>query len=183
MTVPAPDVVVIGLGNLLRGDDAVGVRVIESLREARDRDPQALPSQTLLVDGGTLGLDLLGTMRDARAVVLVDATRSDGPPGAVSILRGDAVAGATGTRGDADPGAVGELLAIARMLGWLPADVSLVGIEVADIDAGVGMSPAVADALPVALDAVRAELDRIDLILATRMAGGGATTRMAGATA
>jgi hydrogenase maturation protease len=183
MTGPAPDVVVIGLGNVLRGDDAVGVRVIERLRAARDRDPQALPAQTRLVDGGTLGLDLLGTMRDARAVVLVDAARFGGALGAVSILRGDEITRATGTRCDAHPGAVGELLAIARLLGWLPTDVSMVGIEVAGIDVGVGMSRAVADALPVAVDAVRAELHRMDLILATRMAGGGVTARMAGATA
>lgn len=183
MTGPAPDVVVIGLGNVLRGDDAVGVRVVESLRTVRDRDPRALPAQIRLVDGGTLGLALLGTMREARAVVLVDAARFGGALGSVCVLRDDEIAGAVGHRDDATPGALGELLATARLLGWLPADVSMVGIEVADIDVGVGLSPAVADALPVAMDAVRAELHRMDLILATRMTGGGVTARMAGATA
>lgn len=182
MTSPAPDVVVIGLGNVLRGDDAVGVRVVESLRAAGDRDPQALRARTRLVDGGTLGLDVLGTMRDARAVVLVDAARFGGALGTVCVLRGDEIARGMGTRGDATQGAVAELLATARVLGWLPAEVSMVAIEVADIDVGVGMSPAVADALPVAMDAVRAELDRMDLVLAIRMAGG-VTAPMAGATA
>ena len=46
---------------------------------------------------------------------------------------------------------MGDLVAIAGLMGWLPADVAMVGIEVADIGVGVGMSPAVADALPVAM--------------------------------
>ena len=183
MTGPAPDLVVIGLGNVLRGDDAIGVRVVESLRSAVDRDPHALPAPTRLVDGGILGLDLLGTIRDARAVVLVDAARSGAAAGTVSVLRGDEVVRATGTRGAPPPGAVGDVVAIAGVMGWLPADVAIVGIEVTDIGVGVGMSPAIADALPVAMDAVRAELQRMDLFPATGMAGGGATARMAGATA
>ena len=183
MTGPAPDLAVIGVGNVLRGDDAIGVRVVESLRAAADGDPHALPAQARLVDGGTLGLDLLRTIRDARAVVLVDAAHLGGAAGTVTVLHGDDIAGAADPRGASTPGAVGELIAVARLLGWLPADVVLVGIEVADIDVGVGLSPAVAAALPVAMDAVRAELHRMDLIPATGMAGGGATARMAGATA
>jgi hydrogenase maturation protease len=183
MTGLGPDLVVIGLGNVLRGDDAIGVRVVEGLQTAVDRDPHALPVPTRLVDGGILGLDLLGTIRDARAVVLVDAARSGAAAGTVSVLRRHEIVHATGTRGDTAPGAVGDLVAIAGLMGWLPADVAIVGIEVAEIGVGIGMSPAIADALPVAMDAVRAELQRMDQIPATGMAGGGATARMAGATA
>jgi hydrogenase maturation protease len=182
MTGPARDLVVIGLGNVLRGDDGVGVRVVESLRTAVDRDQQAFPAHARLVDGGTLGFDLLGTIRDARGVVLVDAAHSGAAAGTVSVLRGHEVARAAGARGTA-PGAVGDLLAVADLMGWLPEDVAMVGIEVADIDVGVGMSPAVANALPGAIDAVRGELERMVLVPATAMARGGASARMAEATA
>ncbi len=57
------------------------------------------------------------------------------------------------------------------------------GIEVADIDIRIGMSSAATDALPVAVDAVRAELHRMDLVPATGVAGGRTTAHMAGATA
>ena len=183
MTGLAPDLAVIGVGNVLRGDDAVGVRVVEGLRMAVDCDPHVLPARTRLVDGGTLGLDLLRTIRDARAVVLVDAVHLGGAFGTVSVLRGDEIAGPAGHRDDTAPGALGELLATARLLGWLPGDLALVGIEVADIDFGIGMSPEVAGALPGAMSAVRAELHRMNLNPATGMAGGAATARMAGATA
>jgi hydrogenase maturation protease len=183
MTSPALDLAVIGVGNVLRGDDAVGVRVIEGLRTAVDRDPYALPAQTRLVDGGTLGLDLLKSIRDARGVVFVDAARLGGPVGTVSVLRGVEIARAADSSSATTRGAVGELIAVARLLGWLSTDVALVGIEVADIDVGVGLSTGVAAALPVAMDAVRAELHRMDLIPATGRSGVGATARMAGATA
>lgn len=183
MTGPALDLAVIGVGNVLRGDDGIGVRVVEGLRTAVGQDPRALPAGTRLVDGGTLGLDLLRSIRDARAVVFVDAARLGGPVGTVSVLRGAEVAGAADPGSDTAPGAVGELVAVAGLLGWLPADVVLVGIEVADVDVRVGMSPGVAAALPVAMEAVRAEIQRMDVIPATGVSGGGATARMAGATA
>ena len=183
MTGPALDLAVIGVGNVLRGDDAIGVRVVEGLRAAVAGDPHALPASTRLVDGGTLGLDLLRSIRDARAVVFVDAVRLGGPAGTVSVLRGEDIDGPARPPDDTHPGAVGELVAVARMLGWLPADVALVGIEVADIEVGVGLSAAVTDALPVAMEAVTSELHRMDLVPATGMTGDGATTRLAGATA
>ena len=58
------------------------------------------------------------------------------------MLRGEEIARAAGSGGGTAPGAVGELVAVAGLLGWLPADVALVGIEVADIDVRVGLSPA-----------------------------------------
>jgi hydrogenase maturation protease len=183
MTGPAPDLAVIGLGNVLRGDDAIGVRVVEGLRAVVAGDPHALPAGTLLVDGGTLGLDLLRSIRDARAVVLVDAARLGGPVGTVSVLRGEDIDDPACPPDGMHPGPVGELVAVARMLGWLPVDLALVGIEVADTGVGVGMSPAVTDALPVAMKAVGIELHRMDLVPAAGTPGDGATTALAGSTA
>jgi hydrogenase maturation protease len=183
MTGPAPDLAVIGLGNVLRGDDAIGVRVVEGLRAVVAGDPHALPASTRLVDGGTLGLELLRSIRDTRAVVLVDAARLGGPVGTVSVLRGEDIDGSPRPPDANCPGPVGELVAVARMLGWLPADLALVGIEVADTGVGVGMSSAVTDALPVAMEAVRIELDRMDLVPASGTPGDGATTPLAGVTA
>jgi len=183
MTGPAADLAVIGVGNVLRGDDAVGVRVVEGLRAVLAADPCAMRAQTRLVDGGTLGLDLLRSIRDARAVVLVDAVHLGASAGTVSVLRGEDIDSPARPLVGMNPGAVSELVAVARMLGWLPAEVALVGIEVADTGVGVGMSSAVTDALPVAMEVVGAELHRMNLVRATGTAGDRATARLAGATA
>ncbi len=183
MTAPALPLVAIGVGNVLLGDDAVGVRVIEGLRAIAAHDPQALPPDTRLVDGGTLGLELLGTVGMARGVVLVDAVRLGGAAGTVSVLHGDAIVSAGGHRDGRPASAVGELIAVAKLMAWLPEPVAMVGIEVADIEFGVQLSPVAEGALPAAMDAVRAELRRMDESSTTPTTGGFAAGPMAGATA
>lgn len=183
MTAAALPLVVIGVGNVLLSDDAVGVRVVEALRTMAAHDPQALPPDTRLVDGGTLGMDLLRVVEAARGVVLVDAVRLGGEAGAVSVLYGDAIVSAGGHRDGQPTSAVGELLAVARLMAWLPEPVAMVGIEVADIEFGVHLSPVVEGALPVAMDAVRTELRRMDELPTTPTTGRIGAGPLAGATA
>lgn len=158
MTGPEVPAVVIGVGNVLLGDDGVGVRAVEALRAAAAEDPTVLPADTRLVDGGTLGLDLLWTVSGARSLLLLDAVDLRQQPGTVSVLRGDAIAEAGGRWGTSAPGGVGELLAVARLAGWLPDDVALIGIQVGETGVGIGLSPGVRAALPIAVDAVLREL-------------------------
>jgi hydrogenase maturation protease len=183
VTAPALPLVALGVGNVLLGDDAAGVRVIEGLRALAADDPEALPPETRLVDGGILGLDLLAVISAARGVVLVDAVRLGGAVGAVTVLHGDAIVRAGGERDGQPASAVGELVAVARLMGWLPEPVALVGIEVAGIEPGMSLSPVVEGALPAAMDAVRMELRRMDGPPTTPTAGGTATGPLAGATA
>ncbi len=183
MNHPVAPLVVIGVGNVMLGDDAVGVRVVEALRAQAEAASGTVPSGTRLVDGGTLGLDLLDPVRESRALVLVDAVRLGGPAGEVRVLDGHAMGSAGGA---ADGGAgtpVGELLAVARLMGWLPTRVAMVAIEVGDLEAGVHLSPAVAGAIPAAVAAVRRELARMAFLLSNERQGGDPTRPMAEAMA
>ncbi len=73
---------VIGCGNLLRGDDAVGPVLIRRLLD------RGLPAGTEVADGGTSGMDVAFRMRGSRRVVLIDAATSGGEPGTVYRLDG-----------------------------------------------------------------------------------------------
>jgi hydrogenase maturation protease len=182
VTLPVQPLVVIGVGNILRRDDAVGVRVVESLREIQEHDPVALPDQTRLVDGGTLLMDLLPAVRGARGLVLVDALRLGEPEGTVSVQHGDAIVPVSGAGGQqASP--LGELLAAGRLMGWLPEPVALVGVEVTHIDFGTELTPVVAAVLPAAVDAVRQELRVMDEQIAALRFAGGSHTETTGAPA
>jgi hydrogenase maturation protease len=152
----------IGVGNVLLGDDGVGVRVVEALEAAARADPGLLPRDTRLVDGGTLGLDLLGTVRDARGLVLVDAVRLGGRAGDVRTLDAGDLDTLGRTPDGGTGGGVGELLAVARLMGWLPKEVAMVGIEVGELNIGLRLSPAVTGAIPAAVALVRRELRRMD---------------------
>ncbi len=152
--------VVLGVGNVLLSDDGVGVRVVQELARLTADDPRVVPSDTRLVDGGTLGLDLLQVACGARSLLLVDAVNLGLAPGTVTVLRGRAIAAAGGN--GAAPGGVGELLAMGRLMGWLPDQVTLLGIEAGDIGMGVGLSPGVEAAVPAAVEMARVELRALD---------------------
>jgi len=80
MTESAGNVLVLGIGNVLMGDEGVGVHVVRSLEKL------GVPEGVDLLDGGTGSFLLLDPMQRARKVILIDATLDDNPPGTVRRL-------------------------------------------------------------------------------------------------
>jgi hydrogenase maturation protease len=72
----ARPVVIIGIGNVLAGDDGVGVLAARSLEARTD-----LPAGIRILEAGTLGPDTLAYFEPDEAVVLIDAVRGGEPPG------------------------------------------------------------------------------------------------------
>lgn len=77
-------ILVLGLGNTLLTDEAVGVRVVEHLEGMPDAKDRGLK----LMDGGTMGLTLLVDMEDADAIIVIDAAVLGQEPGAVQVFEG-----------------------------------------------------------------------------------------------
>jgi hydrogenase maturation protease len=156
--VPAP--LVIGIGNILLRDEGVGVRVVVELERRFADGRLAAPPGTRFIDGGTLGLELLPMLADASALILVDAVNLGGPPGTVSVLRADEIEGTLA--GHVSPHQVGvaDLVAAARLMGVMPRDSSLIGIQPAAIDIGLDLTPRVETAVLYAMARVGAELER-----------------------
>lgn len=136
---------IVGCGNLLRGDDAVGPVLIRRLWE------QGLPDGVRCADGGTGGMDVAFQMRGVPHVILVDACTTESEPGTIFRV--------PGTEVEHLP-ALGQLnlhafrwdhaLAFAR---WLlkdayPREVEVFLIEAAQLDMGAPLSPAVEAAVP-----------------------------------
>jgi hydrogenase maturation protease len=151
---------VVGIGNTLLRDEGVGIHVVLKLEQQAADGRLALPQGTRFADGGTLGLDLLPMIAGASILVLIDAVKLGRPSGSVSVLRGDAIEGTLG--GHVSPHQVGvaDLIAAARLTGVMPEAASLVGIEPAEIEIGLDLTPAVEEAVPKAMVAVIAELNR-----------------------
>lgn len=143
---------VLGLGNLLLEDDAVGLKLLEAI--AAD---DGLDDTAEFVDGGTQGLGLLRYLAGRKRVVILDAIGLGATPGTVHVLRGAEVERLHVHRAStAHEGNALELLAVARLLGDLPEEVSIVGIEPEHVRTGIGVSPIVASALPqAAIEAAR----------------------------
>lgn len=161
MSRPDGPLLVIGVGNILLRDEGVGVRIVLELERLVSAGSIVLPIDTRLVDGGTLGLDLLPMIADARALVLVDAVDIDRDPGALTVLRDEEIHGALA--GHVSPHQVGisDLVAAARLIGVLPDQVALVGVQPDAIEIGLELTGPVEAAVPLAVAMVEAELERL----------------------
>ncbi len=69
---------VLGLGNLIMGDEGVGVHVVRAI------ESHALPASVECLDGGTGGFILLEPLQNADRIVLIDAAADGNPPGTVT---------------------------------------------------------------------------------------------------
>ncbi|GAB4222823.1 MAG: HyaD/HybD family hydrogenase maturation endopeptidase [Acidobacteriota bacterium] len=149
-------VAVLGIGNVLAGDDGVGPAVVRTLVARHEFEPEIV-----IEDLGTPGLDLVPHLAGADRVVLVDAVRAGATPGSVRVIeQRELLAGGAGPRvGPHDPG-LADALATLRFAGRAPRELVLVGIEPADVSTGVGLSETVRAALPEACKAVCARLRR-----------------------
>ena len=77
---PAPRILIMGVGNVLMGDEGVGVHAVRLL------DRRAWPAHVALLDGGTGGFHLLSHVGDCDILVMIDATLDGRPPGTVSVI-------------------------------------------------------------------------------------------------
>ena len=139
-------IAVFGVGNVLLGDDGVGSSVIHLLQSNYE-----FPDNVEIEDLGTPGLELLAHVAGHDVVIFVDAVAEDLAPGTVRIYDREAIVNASPALrvGPHDP-ALGDTLLALEFAGEGPAVALLIGIVAAETTSGVGLSPAVRAALPVA---------------------------------
>ena len=83
----AKPILVLGIGNILMGDEGAGVHLARALTERI----AALPAGTVILDGGTLGLELLDDVEEAGSLIVLDAVNMGGEAGTRCLLRGDEI--------------------------------------------------------------------------------------------
>lgn len=145
--------VVLGLGNILLGDEGVGVRVVEALAARYD-----LPPEVTLIDGGTSGMDMMDMLAGLDELIVVDALRTDKPPGTIVHLSGDAVPALFRTRISPHQLGLSEVLGALALLDEAPKSLTLVGVAPLDLDLGMTLSPTIAAQLDPLVERVVADL-------------------------
>ena len=121
----SPRLLVLGIGNLLMGDEGVGVHAIRALEKER------LPAGVDVLDGGTGGFHLLSCMGEYPSVIVIDATMDGGEPGTVRIAKPRFLGDYPRSLGAHDIG-LRDLLESAALLGPLPV-VHLITVSITDI--------------------------------------------------
>ncbi len=159
---PRP-LLILGLGNVLCGDDGLGVAAVERLRRSYE-----LPESVRALDGGTLGLTLLTQFQETDDAILVDAVRTDEPPGTAIRLEGSSVAPAVRERLSVHQVGVADLLDALRWLDALPRRLVLLGLVPRTLELGLGRSSEVEAALDGLVEEIAQEAGRMGFPLRRR---------------
>lgn len=143
----------IGIGNVLLGDDGAGVWLVRRLLAVYRFDPEIE-----ILDGGTLGLGLATYVAETDRLLIVDAVASEALPGTVVVLRGPDVPAVIRTALSAHEASLCDLLAALTLLGTMPREVVAIGVVPQDLAPGVTLSDPVRAGLDEAEEAVIAQL-------------------------
>lgn len=147
-------VVVVGMGNVLTGDDALGPTVVRVLEAG-----WCLPPEVETVDAGTPGADLAGVLAEADAAIVVDTVAASGRPGdVVRYDRETLLARPLQPRTNPHAPGLAETLWSLAIVDEEPVRVVLLGVVPEAVEVGRPLSPAVDAAVPRVVDAVVGEL-------------------------
>ena len=134
-------------------DDAAGVLVVQALAEKFN-----FTDELTLLDGGTLGLDILPYLEGIDRLLVVDAVATGGSPGALVRMTGDDIPLALATKVSPHQMGLKDLLLVADLQGYAPAEMVLWGVQPGSIEMDMELSPEVATAVPILMERVLDEL-------------------------
>jgi hydrogenase maturation protease len=128
---------IIGIGNLLRKDDGVGIFLLERLQKQK----KELPKNIEFIDGGTGGMNLLHHLAQFDAVLLIDAVDFKGRPGEIRVFSLKDIQSQKKpvimSTHDSD---FFNLLRLSQELKELPETLVIFGVQPRDVSYGVGLS-------------------------------------------
>jgi hydrogenase maturation protease len=144
--------VVLGLGNVLHADDGAGAQAIVRLR-----GDSRIPKEVSLIEGGTLGLELLPYVWDCERLIVIDAVDVGQPPGTVVRMSGEELNSLPGSSSVHQLG-VSDLLVALRVLTQRQPAVVLLGVQPGNTDWNTALSPPVAAAMDILVEAAVREV-------------------------
>lgn len=145
-------ILVLGLGNLVHSDDGAGVHAIHRLQK-----DGRVPSDVVLIDGGTQGLSLLPHISGFQRMLVIDAIDAGEPPGTLLRLEGPALANMPGKPSVHQLG-FADLMVAMNLLGDLPEEVVVLGVQPESTEWSAELSPPVARTMDALIDAAIGQL-------------------------
>lgn len=158
-------ILVVGMGNVLMGDEGVGVCAVEELAARFE-----LPPQVRLLDGGTTGMELFAPMRECDCLIVLDAINSDQPAGTLIRIANQDIHAFFQTKLSNHQLGLSDLLALLAFKNETPRHVAIIGVVPHSLENRLGLSAVVSAALPQMVDLLVAELAQIGVRVTQRSA-------------
>ncbi len=150
---PSHTTLVIGVGNRILSDEGVGVHVIERLFAA-----YKIPEEVLILDGGTLGLDLLYYLKGVENLLLIDAVELRKDPGSLVRMVNDEVPAFLSLKMSPHQVGIPDMLAVAKLKDLYPNNVILWGVQPDSLELGLDLSATIEAKMPLLIDEVIKQL-------------------------
>lgn len=148
------EILILGIGNILLGDEGIGVHFI------REFEKNSFPDNVNILDGGTGGFHLLSLFQQYKKIILIDATLDGRQPGKVSLLMPKYAKDFPQTLSAHDIG-LRDLVQSSALLGFSP-EVFLITVSITDNQPlSMDLSPEVRNALKEIEDTVNDLLGKI----------------------
>lgn len=125
-------------------DDAAGVLVVQALA-----DKFEFSVGLTILDGGTLGLDILPYLEGVDRLLVVDAVETGEPVGTIIRMTGDDIPLALATKVSPHQMGLKDLLLVADLQGYAPQEMVLWGVQPGSIEMDIELSPEVAKAVDI----------------------------------
>lgn len=135
------------------GDDGVGVLVAQRLQQE-----YRFPDNVEVVDGGTLGLDLLPKLENITNLIMIDAVETGQLAGTCVRLYGRELPIALETKLSPHQMGLKDLLAVSELMGHLPKEMVLIGVQPGSIEMEIGLTLEVEAQLDTLISNVLTEL-------------------------
>lgn len=145
--------VVLGIGNTILTDEAVGVRAVEALERG-----WKLPENVLAIDGGTSGMEMIEDLSNLDFLIVLDAVKTGAAPGTVVKIAGDEIPVFFRSKLSPHQIALPDVLASLELLDTMPKEIVVFGVEFISLELGMEMTPTVAEKVPVLAAMAAAEL-------------------------
>lgn len=171
----APAVTVLGIGNVILQDEGFGVRAAEILREKYD-----FPPEVQIIDGGTLGAELLGVLTGTEHLLVLDSVNGGKEAGTLFRFANEEIAAHFQDKLSVHEVGIQDVLATLAVTGRAIPDVVVLGAQPYAVGAGVALTPRMEALLPEFEQRALAELRRWGIeVQEKRMPGAVALTRVA----
>jgi len=149
-------IMILGVGNVLYSDEGFGIHVANQI-EQRYR----FPDHVTVVDGGVLGVNLLGVISTADYLIVIDVIRNGGRPGSLYRLEGEAIPERIRAKNSLHQVDLLEALTLCQALDKVPRTVIL-GVEPEDMETlSLELTPTTRNMVDPVIEQVLAELDRL----------------------
>ncbi len=157
LTTEAPAITVLGIGNILLTDEGFGVRVVEKLYSE-----YKFPENVTLVDGGVLGINLLGVIADTQHLIVVDAVKNKHPPGTLYRLEKNELPERILLKNSLHQTDFLETLTLCQAIDKVPETTVVLGVEPEDIlTHDIELTPTVAARVDEMMALVLRELNQL----------------------